>query len=343
MAPGRRRAPVKRRTPDLRLALAPALRLTWVLLVLAGVAAIAAGWWGPARLPARLPAAGAVTVSTCYAIGLGARTGGRPFVSGALALAVGLAGVLARLPVLAAAAAVGTAVLAAVLGVLATTPAARFRRVALEVAVAVVTVAFGALAAAAYQPQVSLMRVGYLCLGLSLLTAMGLVHRLGAGLTGLGTRGVVMVLGGLVLLAVTLAYSQALARWGSPEMVDAVRRGTQHVQATLGACPRPVELLLGFPALAWGVSIRARRRQGWWVCAFGAAGLAAASVSLLGPGRSLSGAGLSLVYSAVVGLLLGYLVIRVDAFLTGTRGRRARRLEAAAAHRPEPGRMHALL
>ena len=343
MAPGRRRASVKRRRPDLSRALAPALRLSWVVLVLAGVAAILAGWWGPAWLPRRLPAAGAVTVSTCYAFGMAARAGGRPFVSGGLALAVGLAAVLSRMPVLAAAAAVGTAVLAAVLGVLATTPAARFRRVVLEVAVAVVTVAFGALAAAAYQPQVSLMRVGYLCLGLSLLTAMGVVHRLGAGLTGLGTRGVVMVLGGLVLLAVTLAYSQALARWGSPEMVDAVRRGTQHVQATLGACPRPVELLLGFPALAWGVSIRARRRQGWWVCAFGAAGLAAASVSLLGPGRSLSGAGLSLVYSAVVGLLLGYLVIRVDAFLTGTRGRRARRLEAAAAHRPEPGRMHALL
>ncbi|HET7357398.1 MAG TPA: hypothetical protein VFJ09_12045 [Nocardioidaceae bacterium] len=343
MAPGRRRAPVKRRRPDLSRALAPALRLTWVVLVLAGVAAIVAGWWGPVGLPRRLPAAGAVTVSTCYAFGMAARAGGRPFVSGALALAVGLAGVLARVPVLTAAAAVGTAVLAAVLGVLATTPAARFRRVVLEVAVSVVTVAFGALAAAAFQPQVSLLRVGYLCLGLSLLTAMGVVYRLGAGFTGLGTRGVVMVLGGLVLLAVTLAYSQALARWGSPEMVEAVRRGTAQLAATIGAEPRPVELLLGFPALAWGVSIRARRRQGWWVCAFGAAGLAAASVSLLGPGRSLSEAGLSLVYSAVAGLLLGYLVIRVDAFLTGTRGRRARRLEAAAAHRPEPGRMHALL
>jgi hypothetical protein len=343
VASGRRRAPVKRRRPDLSRALAPALRLSWVVLVLAGVAAIVAGWWGPPWLPRRLPAAGAVTVSTCYAFGMAARAGGRPFVSGGLALAVGLAAVLSRMPVLAAAAAVGTAVLASVLGVLATTPAARFRRVVLEVAVAVVTVAFGALAAAAYQPQVSLMRVGYLCLGLSLLTAMGVVYRLGAGLTGLGTRGVVMVLGGLLLLAVTLAYSQALARWGSPEMVETVRRGTAQVASTIGAVPRPVELLLGFPALAWGVSIRARRRQGWWVCAFGAAGLAAASVSLLGPGRSLSGAGLSLVYSAVAGLLLGYLVIRVDTFLTGTRGRRARRLEAAAAHRPEPGRMHALL
>jgi len=349
--PGRRRAPVKRRAPDLGRALAPALRMLWVVLVLGGGTAIAVGWGGQARLPAlmpaglrdALPAVGAVTVSTCYAFGTAARTGGRPFVGGGLALAVGVAAVLSRVPVLVAAAAVGTAVLAAVLGVLATTPAARFRRVALEVAVAVVTVAFGALATAAYQPQVSLLRVGYLCLGLSLLTTMGLVYRLGAGLTGLGRRGVVMVLGGLVLLAVMLAYSEALARWGSPEMVEAVRRGTAHVQETIGAVPRPVELLLGFPALAWGVSIRARRRQGWWVCAFGAAGLAAASVSLLGPGRSLCGAGLSLLYSAVGGLLIGYLVIRVDSFITGTRGRRARRLEEASAHRPEPGRMHALL
>jgi hypothetical protein len=36
-------------------------------------------------------------------------------------------------------------------------------------------------------------------------------------------------------------------------------------------------------------------------------------------------------------------VIRADTFLSGARGRRARRLEEAAAHRPEPGRMQALL
>ena len=43
------------------------------------------------------------------------------------------------------------------------------------------------------------------------------------------------------------------------------------------------------------------------------------------------------------GLALGYLVIRADAFLTGTRGRRARQLEEQSAHRPEPARLDPLL
>jgi hypothetical protein len=41
--------------------------------------------------------------------------------------------------------------------------------------------------------------------------------------------------------------------------------------------------------------------------------------------------------------VLGYLVVRVDAFLSGTRGARARRAEEATAHRPEPRRTSALL
>src|SRR3954452_12070226 len=36
----------------------------------------------------------------------------------------------------------------------------------------------------------------------------------------------------------------------------------------LGAFPRPIEAVLGVPALAWGCHMRARRRQGWWLCAF---------------------------------------------------------------------------
>lgn len=111
----------------------------------------------------------------------------------------------------------------------------------------------------------------------------------------------------------------------------------------LGAVPRPIEVLLGFPALAWGVSTRARRRQGWWVCAFGAPGLAVVAVALLDPGTTLLEAALTLVYSLVLGLLFGYAVIRADLYLTGARGRRARQLEELAAHRPEPGRFQPLL
>jgi peptidoglycan/LPS O-acetylase OafA/YrhL len=126
-------------------------------------------------------------------------------------------------------------------------------------------------------------------------------------------------------------------------MIDSIESTVDDLRATIGAVPRPIEVLLGFPALAWGVYTRARRRQGWWVSAFGAAGLAVVSVSLLGNERSTPEIGLSLLYSAVLGLLVGYLVIRADKFLTGTRGRRARALEEAAAHRPEPGRMRPLL
>jgi len=41
--------------------------------------------------------------------------------------------------------------------------------------------------------------------------------------------------------------------------------------------------------------------------------------------------------------VIGYVVIRVDLALTGSRGRRARRDEQASAVRPEPRRTAALL
>jgi peptidoglycan/LPS O-acetylase OafA/YrhL len=152
-----------------------------------------------------------------------------------------------------------------------------------------------------------------------------------------------MLVSGIGLLAVSLAYTEALGRWGSPEVVDAVERSTRDLAHLIGAVPRPVEVLLGIPALAWGVSTRARRRQGWWGTGFGAAGLAVVATSLLDPDVSLVEAGLATAYSLVVGLVLGYLVVRADSFLSGARGRRARRLEEASAHRPEPGRTHPLL
>jgi hypothetical protein len=67
------------------------------------------------------------------------------------------------------------------------------------------------------------------------------------------------------------------------------------------------------------------------------------ALSLLDPQVVLLEAGLSLVYSLALGLLVGYAVVRADLFFTGARGRRARQLEELAAHRPEPGRFEALL
>ena len=326
--------------------LRPPLRILvatlWLLAAGAGLTAIALAW-SPVSTPPWLAVTGAVTVTTTFSFGLAARTGGRAAISGLLALVLSAAAALSGLPVLLAGAALGTAVVAAVFGVMATKPAAGFAAVIRECLVAVAVGITGAFAVEAYQAEVSIERFGYLALGLALLGAMGLVYRLGAGLQGLGKRGVVMVVSGLVLLTVSMAYTEALARWGSPGLGDSIEEFREAMRAMVGAVPRPVEFLLGIPALAWGVSTRARRRQGWWVCAFGAAGIVGISVSLLDPTMSLVEAGLSVLYSLIIGLFLGYLVIRADKFLTGARGRRARQLEEAAAHRPEPSRMRALL
>jgi hypothetical protein len=287
--------------------------------------------------------AGAAVLTTSYAFALAVRSGGRPVLTGLLALILATAAVVTAQPVLLAAAAVTTATLGAVLGVLATKPAARFLGVARECVVAAVVAAGAAFGANAYCAEVSRERAGYLVLGLSVLGALALCYRLAARLQGLGRRGTVVLVGGLVLLAVTLAYTEALSRWGSPDLVSGLEQLTADVRSRLRAVPRPVEFLLGFPALAWGVSTRARRRQGWWGVGFGAAGLAVVATTLLDRRLSLVEAGLGLGYSIVLGLAVGYAVIRADRFLSGARGRRARALEEATAHRPEPGRLEPLL
>ena len=299
--------------------------------------------WTSVPVPRWLPEAGAVTVTVTYAFGLAVRTGGRPVITGGLALLLSAGAVLSALPVLVAGAAVSTAALTAVLGVMSTKPAARFVGVIRECVVAVAVGVVGAFAVEAYPAEVSLERTGYLALGLAMLANLALVYRLGAGLHGLGRRGAVMVVSGLGLLFVTIAYTEALSRWGSPGLVEAVDEATRALRDLVGAVPRPIQVLLGFPALAWGVSTRARRRQGWWVCAFGAAAVTVVAVGLIDPRTSLVEAGLELGYGLVLGLAVGYLVIRLDSFLTGTRGRRARQLEEASAHRPEPGRTHPLM
>lgn len=317
-------------------------RVLWFSALAVAFLAVLAPWVVD-DVPSYIRLGGAVGISTLYTFGLGLRSGGRPLISGGLALVLATGAVVSKQPVLLAGATVATAVVTAVLAVLATKRAARFVDVVREVCIAVAVAAVGAFGVRAYGAEVSLERVGYLALGFSLLGALALVYRLGAGLQGIGRRGLVMIVSGIGLLTVTLAYTEALATWGSPGLIDSIDRTFQSVEAAAGAVPRPTEVLLGVPALAWGVSTRARRRQGWWVCAFGAAGLSVVALSLLDPDVVLLEAGLSLAYSLVLGLLVGYAVIRADLFFTGARGRRARQLEELAAHRPEPGRLEPLL
>lgn len=312
-----------------------------VLLVLGGIGALVScvvdlgpGW---------LCSAGAVTIATAYSWALAARTGGRPIVVGVLALVLGVLVVLSDDDALRTGAAVLTCVVAAVLAVMSTVPAVRYVDAVREVVIALVVAAIGAMATVGFEPVAEVARFEYVTLGLALVGALAVVYHLGAGLHGLGRRGAVTVLVGTAVLALTLAYAELLRRYGPPgtvhHLLDAVRWSRDH----LGAFPRPIETVLGVPALAWGTHMRARRRQGWWVCAFGVAATAPAANALVNPSITLLESGLSVLYGAVVGLVIGFVLIRLDLALTGSRGRRGRRAEEAAAVRPEPARTRPLL
>ncbi|MDN4172069.1 hypothetical protein QWY28_03865 [Nocardioides sp. SOB77] len=314
--------------------------VAWVVVALAVAALVAAmvpvgpGW---------LPGVGSVAVATTYTWALAARTGGRPLVFSGLALVLGTAALVLDEEALRTGAAVLTCVVSAVLAVMGTVPARRFRQAARECGFALLVAAVGALATVGFEPRIALVRFEYVTLGLALVAAFVLVHRLGAGLHGLGRRGVAVVLIGTVLLAVTLAYAELLRRYGTPGLVTSLLDAVRWSRENLGAFPRPIETVLGVPALVWGCHMRARRRQGWWVCAFGVCATAPVANALANPSISLLECTLSVLYGAVVGLLLGYAVIRADLALTGPRGRRSRRAEEAAAGRPEPRRTDALL
>jgi hypothetical protein len=317
--------------------------LGWLVVVLAGAAALVAALLG--YVGDWLADAGAVAVATAYTWGLAARTGGRPVIFSVLVLALG--GVVVALDenVLRSGASVVTAVLTAVFAVMVTIPADGFVSAVRETVAALLVAAVGSLATLGWAPVVDLQRFEYTVLGLSLVGSFVTVYRLGSGLHGLGTRGIATVVAGSLMLVVTVGYAELLQRYGTQSVVEAVDDAVQWSHHDLGAFPRPIIALLGVPALTWGTHMRARRRQGWWVCAFGIAVTAPVSYCLVDPGRSIVEVTLASGYGALIGLVIAFLLIRIDLRLSRRRSARRRRraeMEEVTAARPEPGRTHAL-
>ncbi len=332
----------------------------WLSAVLLGadllvIGLFGSGWLGTDRLdlPAGLttidldspllPEVGAVIVATAYVWALAARTGGRPVVFSALTAVVGALVLWADRDLVRNGAAVMVCVVAAVLAVVATVPAVKLWQAVREVAVAFLVAGLGAMATVGLHPTIDVVRFEYVTFGLSLVASFSVVYRLGAGLHGLGKRGIATVAVGGVLLVLSLVYAELLRRYGTPFLVEWLFDVARWLRAELGASPRPIVALLGLPALVWGTHMRARRRQGWWVCAFGVGATAPIAQSLTDPGMTRQESAGAIGYALIVGLLLGMLLIRVDLTLTGQRGRRARRAEEATAIRPEPARIEPLL
>ena len=167
-------------------------------------------------------------------------------------------------------------------------PAVHFLGAVRENVVALLVAAVGSMATVAWAPVVNLDRFQYTVLGLSLVASFLTVFRLGAGWHGLGTRGVLTVVAGSLMLALTLGYAELLRRYGTESLVDPLDEAVRWSHHHLGAFPRPIVALLGVPALTWGTHMRARRRQGWWVCAFGVALTAPVAYALVDPGRTVA-------------------------------------------------------
>jgi hypothetical protein len=314
--------------------------LVWLVVVLAAAAALVADLAGMG--PGQLDDAGAVVVATAYTWGLAARTGGRTVLFSVLTSMLGAVVALTDVDVLRSGAAVVTAVLAAVFAVMVTVPVRSVLGAAREVMVATAVAAVGSLATLAWAPVVALDRFQYAVLGLSLVAAFITVSRLGVGLHGLGGRGFMLVLAGGVVLALTLGYAELLRRYGSDGLVDTLDDWVRWSHHHLGAFPRPIIALLGVPAIAWGTHMRARRRQGWWVCAFGVALTAPVAYALVDPGRSIREVALATAYGVLIGLVIGAVLIGLDLRLSRGRGRRLAEPDPTTAVRPEPGRTHAL-
>ncbi len=285
----------------------------------------------------------AVVLSTVIAMSLSARAGGRPWIFGTLAALLGTAAVVGDIGMLRAGAACITAVATGVLAVILTAPAPRFVLAVRELGVATAVSVIGAFGVVGYRPTVSIDAFDYVSLGLAFALTLVLVYRLGSGFNSLGRRGLVVVVGGAVAVVALIAYAELLRRYGPPGLLghvfDAVRWHRDH----LGAVPRPTVLFIGAPAIVWGCHMRARRRQGWWVTAFGACLTVSYATVLMNPETGWLEAALIVLYSLPPGVVLGYVAIRLDLALTGPRGRRARRDEEARAVRPEAGRFEALL
>jgi hypothetical protein len=304
------------------------LLILWFTVLLLGTAALA---WsaingvfhdnrsvsrlGPA--PAWLDGVGAAAVVTALSWLLATRTAGRALVSAGLALVLGVASLLVGGRVLPTGAAVMTCVVGSVYAVMVTVPAITWWKAVREAVIATLVAAVTALAAVGFEPTVAPERFDIVALLLALGLVFTIVYRLGAGLHGLGRRGLIIVAIGLAVLVATLAYAELLRRYGAQTFVSSVLDFVDATSDRIGAFPRPLVVLLGIPALVWGTHVRARRRQGWWVCAFGVAATVPLTTGLVAPDSSYLEAALRAAYSLVLGLLIGYLVIRADLALTG--------------------------
>ncbi len=341
--PGRRRLDTSVPTPYEVATREPRVAPRWArLLMLATIAAWVLSTAGSTTsiidvgAPSWLWRPSAAVLMVTFAVILTHRTGGymRSWVSltallAILALGTGMSALLA-------AAAGVTAVLSAVTAVMFTRPAQTLPQVLREYGVMLALSLSGAAGVAAWNASVHARTFVLLVLAVSVTLALAIVWRLGSGLHGLG-RSHLKLLVVVAVVAVGLFYYGSFVREsGSPELQALLDDSIVWMRQNIGGVPRPYEFLIGFPALIVGTSMRARYREGWWVCVFSVVGTVIVAVSLIDPRAYPSYFALSTLYSAVIGLVIGLAVRFVFLTPRGSRAARAVQQSRSEPRRTEP-------
>lgn len=273
-----------------------------------------------------------------FAVGLTHRGGGHLRIWLPMVTVLAVLAVVLETNVLLASAAAVTAVLGAVWAVLVTRPVTSVIGATREYVLTLAVALSGTLAVAAWNAPVNYQRFNLMVVAISLGLVITLVWNLGAGLHGLGRQNFAILAGIAALVLLVLVYSSYVRSHGSQGVVrmlsDAVVWTRQHFHGI----PRPVEVFIGFPALVVGVSLRSRRREGWWILVFAVIGTGVLTTSLVTPGAFPTYTGLSTLYSSILGLIVG-LVLRHQVMKERS-ARAARAIEEVV--RVEPPRFAAL-
>jgi hypothetical protein len=244
-----------------------------------------------------------------FAVGLTHRGGGHMRIWVPITAALAIAAVVLETNLLLVSAASVTAVLGAVWAVMVTRPARSALSATAEFVFALVVALSGTMAVAAWNAPVNYQRFNLVVITVSLGLAITLVWNLGAGLHGLGRQNLAVLSGVAAVLLIVLAYSSFVRTHGSETLVDMFSNIVVWMRQTFEGVPRPVEVFIGFPALLVGVSLRSKRREGWWVQVFAVIGTAVLTTSLVTPGAFPTYIALSTLYSSILGLAVG-LVLR---------------------------------
>lgn len=316
-------------SPELAYTVMSAIAAVWLVATVGAATSVVA-----VDVPRWVARPCAAVLMVVFAVALAHRVGGhmRLWVPPVIVLA--LAAAASGSQALLASSATVTAVVSAVWAVVVTRPAATVIQALWEYGIALLAALSGTVAVAAWNVEVNYQRFSLVVIATALGVAVALVWSLGAGLHGLGRQNFMILIGIVVLLLILLAYSSFVRTHGSQSLVNWFTDLVVWSRETFRGVPRPVEVFLGFPALVVGVSMRSKRREGWWVLVFAVVGTAVLTTSLVTPGAFPTYISLSTLYSIVLGGLLG-LLIRSQVIQESS-SRRARQFEEE--HRVEPGR-----